>query len=81
MPGPKTGDAAEDDLHAQIAKLRAQLDALVARGGPAVAEAVRHAGDAARGQVDALSDQVRAQPITAVLIAAAAGYLFGRLSR
>ncbi len=79
-----SGDARE-----QIRQLREQVDALMReRVSPAVSgaaaraqEAARHAREVAHDRTEALSDRVREMPLTAVLIAAAAGYVIGRLSR
>lgn len=77
------------DALTQIARLRAQVEALMRdRIGPAVSgaasrvESVAHeAGVAARAGSDELAGVVRQQPLTAVLIAAAMGFLLGRVSR
>ncbi len=73
----------------QIRELRAQVDSLMReRVAPAMSgvagraqEAARQARDMAQDQTEALSSRVREMPIASVLIAAAAGYLIGRLSR
>jgi ElaB/YqjD/DUF883 family membrane-anchored ribosome-binding protein len=44
-------------------------------------EAARHAQDIAQDQVETLSGHVRETPITSVLIAAAVGFLIGRIAR
>ena len=80
----KTNDAKE-----QIAKLREQVEMLMNdRVTPALAgaagraeQAARQATDMAWEQKEALSGRVREQPIAAILVAAAAGYLIGRISR
>ena len=80
----KTNDAKE-----QIAKLREQVEMLmndrvtpVLAGAAGRAEqAARQATDMAWEQKEALSGRVREQPIVAILVAAAAGYLIGRISR
>ena len=70
------------DANAQIAKLRAQLDDLMSeRVAPAVSDAMDRAQHAAQHQVDAVSDRVRSQPLTAVLIAAGIGFLLGKVWR
>jgi ElaB/YqjD/DUF883 family membrane-anchored ribosome-binding protein len=78
-----------NDAKEQIAKLREQVEGLMRdRVTPALAgaagraeTAARQAGDMAREQTEALSGRVRNQPIMALLVAAAAGYLVGRISR
>jgi ElaB/YqjD/DUF883 family membrane-anchored ribosome-binding protein len=78
-----------NDAKEQIAKLREQVETLMRdRVTPALADyagraetAARQAGDMAREQTEALSGRVREQPIMALLVAAAAGYLVGRISR
>ena len=81
--------ANSEDTHAQIARLREQVEALMRdRVTPALADAagraesaVYGAADTVRGQAEMVSGKVREQPLTAVLIAAAIGYLFGRVTR
>ncbi|MDE2006308.1 MAG: hypothetical protein KGI51_07065 [Rhodospirillales bacterium] len=74
-----------EDLKEQIARLRAQIDALMKdRVEPAFAHAAEtagHAMDAVRGQADSVSAQIRAQPLVAVLVAAAVGFVLGRSLR
>jgi ElaB/YqjD/DUF883 family membrane-anchored ribosome-binding protein len=77
------------DAHAQIARLREQVEALMRdRVTPAVteaagrAEAALHgAADTMRGQVETVTGKVREQPLLAVLIAAAIGFALGRVTR
>ncbi|MDA8250271.1 MAG: hypothetical protein M0Z28_14005 [Rhodospirillales bacterium] len=87
-----TSDRVSDstaDAHEQIRQLRDQVDRLLReRVTPAVSGAAERAQDMARqareiaeDQREALSSRVREMPIASVLIAAAAGYLIGRLSR
>lgn len=79
-----TGDTAE-----QIARLREQVETLmnervtpmVANAAGRAESALHAASGAVRQQADALSGQVRAQPLLAVLLAASAGVLIGRLMR
>ena len=79
----RVGEDAKDDL----AKLRAQVERLMEeRVTPALAGAADQVSDYANraretieDQADAISDTVRERPLTAVAIAAAAGYLIGRL--
>jgi ElaB/YqjD/DUF883 family membrane-anchored ribosome-binding protein len=78
-----------EDATTQIARLREQVEALMKdRVTPAVADAagraesaVYTAAGAVRDQADAVSGRVREQPLLAVLIAAAAGYVLGRATR
>ncbi|HEY7577175.1 MAG TPA: hypothetical protein VH855_06235 [Acetobacteraceae bacterium] len=78
-----------DDAHAQIARLREQVEALMKdRITPAVADvagraesAVYGAADTVREQMENVSGRVREQPLLALLIAAAAGYILGRATR
>jgi hypothetical protein len=83
-PAGKTGDAAE-----QIARLREQVETLMRdRVSPAVAAAAERAqsamhgaADTMREQVETLSGKVREQPVLAIVIALAAGYVLGRATR
>jgi ElaB/YqjD/DUF883 family membrane-anchored ribosome-binding protein len=78
-----------EDATTQIARLREQVEALMKdRVTPAVADAAGRAesamytaAGAVRDQADAVSGRVREQPLLAVLIAAAAGYVLGRATR
>jgi len=80
---------AMDSAEEQIAKLRSQVEALMKdRVTPMVtnaagrAEAALHsASDTVRGQADALSGQVRKQPLMALVVAAGVGFLIGRIVR
>jgi len=77
------------DAREQIRQLREQVDSLMReRVSPAVSEAAsraqeyaRQAREVAEDQTKAFTDRVREMPIASVLIAAAAGFLIGRLSR
>ncbi len=77
------------DANEQIRELRGQVDQLMRdRITPAVSDAAgraqdyaRQASDFSREQAEAFSSQVRDMPIASVLVAAAAGYLLGRLAR
>lgn len=77
------------DAREQIAQLRRQVEQLMSeRVTPAIADAAQRAQDAARNasdmareQAEAVSSRVREQPLMAILIAAATGYLIGRLFR
>jgi ElaB/YqjD/DUF883 family membrane-anchored ribosome-binding protein len=74
-----------DDVTEQVAKLRAQVEALMReRVTPALADAAGRAETAmgaARHQAEAVSGRVKEQPIVAVLIAAAIGFLAARVLR
>jgi len=77
------------DTTAQIARLREQVETLMKdRVTPAVANAAGRAESAVYGaagvvreQADAVSGKVREQPLLAILIAAAVGYVLGRATR
>lgn len=77
------------DTHAQIARLREQVETLMKdRVTPAVANAAGRAESAVYGaagvvreQADAVSGKVREQPLLAILIAAAVGFVLGRTIR
>ena len=81
--------ADSEDAHVQIARLREQVEALMKdRVTPAVADvagraesAVYGAAGAVRDQAEMVSGKVREQPLLAVLIAAAVGYVIGRATR
>jgi ElaB/YqjD/DUF883 family membrane-anchored ribosome-binding protein len=81
-------DKAEDAM-AQIARLRAQVETLMReKMTPAMedaaerVEAVAHdTADVMRERADALAGLVRVQPLTAICIAAIAGFLLGRMGR
>jgi ElaB/YqjD/DUF883 family membrane-anchored ribosome-binding protein len=74
-----------DDTTAQVAKLREQVEALMnERVTPVLADAADRAESAmgaVRGQAEAMSGRVKDQPFAAVLIAAAVGFLVGRVLR
>lgn len=78
-----------DDATAQIARLREQVEMLMKeRVTPALADAagraenaVYGAAGAVREQADALSGRVRDQPMLAILIATAIGFVIGRTTR
>ena len=78
-----------EDATTQIARLREQVEALMKdRVTPAVADAAGRAesamytaAGAVRDQADVVSGKVREQPLLAVLIAAAVGYMLGRVTR
>jgi ElaB/YqjD/DUF883 family membrane-anchored ribosome-binding protein len=78
-----------DDAQAQIVRLREQVEALMKdRVTPAMAEyagraenAYHNASGAVREQAQAVSGRVKDQPLMAIMIAAAAGWLIGRVMR
>jgi ElaB/YqjD/DUF883 family membrane-anchored ribosome-binding protein len=78
-----------EDATAQIARLREQVESLMKdRITPAVADVAGRAENAmygaagmVRDQAEAVSGRVRDQPLTAVLIAAAVGFVLGRAMR
>ena len=82
-------DDTAQDAKEQIAQLRDQVQSLMAdRVTPALSNAAgaaqdyaRQAQDMAHDQAEMLSDKVRESPIVAMLIAAATGYLLGRIAR
>ena len=89
---PSMSDRVSDtgaDAREQIRQLRDQVDSLMReRVSPALSGAAGRAQDAAHqaremaeDQAEAFSGRIKERPIVAVLIAAAAGYLIGRLSR
>ena len=78
-----------DDTQSQITRLREQVESLMRdRITPAMADvagraesAVYGAADTMREQAEMVSGKVREQPLLAVLIAAAIGYVIGRVTR
>jgi ElaB/YqjD/DUF883 family membrane-anchored ribosome-binding protein len=78
-----------EDTRSQLAQLRRQMDTLMnERVNPALHDAAskaqhaaHQASDYTKVQAEALSGQVRNQPLVSVLVAAAAGFLIGRLFR
>ena len=78
-----------DDAMAQIARLREQVETLMRETvTPAIDDlaarmdlSAHEASAALRGKAAAVSGVVRAQPLTAILIVAAAGFILGRASR
>ena len=81
--------ARKADAEEQIRELREQGEALMRdRITPVVADAVGRAGEAVRQVGDSVTDKtdavvryVREKPLTSLLIAAASGYLLGRITR
>lgn len=78
-----------EDTHAQIARLREQVELLMReRVTPALADAAGRAesamytaAGAVREQADAVSGRVHDQPLMAVLIAMGIGFVLGRAMR
>ena len=78
-----------DDAQAQIARLRDQVESLMKeRVTPAVADfagraesAVQSAGGVVRDQAQVVSSRVKDQPMIAIVIAAAVGWIVGRVMR
>ncbi len=76
-----------DDAREELARLRGQVEKLMSeRVTPALGDAAdtvqdyaHRARESIEDQADSLADQVRDRPLIAVGIAAAAGYLLGRL--
>jgi ElaB/YqjD/DUF883 family membrane-anchored ribosome-binding protein len=76
-----------DDAREELARLRSQVEKLMAeRVTPALGEAAdtvqdyaHRARESIEDQADSIAEQVRDRPLIAVGIAAAAGYLLGRL--
>jgi ElaB/YqjD/DUF883 family membrane-anchored ribosome-binding protein len=91
MASPSDGDTSTttQDARDQIRQLRDQVDQLMReRVTPIITDAAgraqdmaRHAQDAVSEQVEAVSSRVRSMPLTSVMIAAAVGYLIGRVTR
>ena len=79
---PPNADDATDDA---VAHLRAQVESLMNdRVTPALANAASRAEStlcAVRGQAETVSGYVKDQPLAAVLIAAAVGFLASRVLR
>jgi ElaB/YqjD/DUF883 family membrane-anchored ribosome-binding protein len=71
----------EEDIHEQLRNLRAQVSSLLERTPGLVADGMRQARDVASHQAEAVAGQVREQPLIAVLVAAAVGFVLGRISR
>ncbi len=78
-----------DDAQTQIARLREQVESMMKdRVTPAVADfagraesAVHSATGAVRDQAQAVSGRVKDQPLIAIMIAAALGWVVGRVMR
>ena len=80
---------AANSAEEQIRQLRDQVETLMReRVTPIIADAAgraqnaaRQAQDMAHDQVEALSGRVRETPITSILVAAAVGFIIGRIAR
>jgi ElaB/YqjD/DUF883 family membrane-anchored ribosome-binding protein len=78
-----------DDAEAQIARLREQVETLMKdRVTPAVADfagraesAVHNARGVMRDQAHVVSGRVKEQPLMAIMVAAAVGWVIGRVMR
>jgi len=78
-----------EDAQAQIARLREQVEVLLKeRVTPAMADfagraesAVQSAGGVMRDQAQVVSGRVKEQPLVAIMIAAAVGWVIGRVMR
>jgi ElaB/YqjD/DUF883 family membrane-anchored ribosome-binding protein len=78
-----------EDAQTQIARLREQVEALMKdRVTPAVAEfagraesAVHSASGVVRDQAHMVSGRVKDQPLVAIMVAAAVGWIIGRAMR
>ncbi len=80
--GHMTMTASVDDAMAQIARLRDQMEGMMRdKVAPAVDDALTRASATSRDAAEAVRGSVGAQPLTAVLVAAAVGYLLGRVAR
>jgi len=83
-----TFDKAEDAM-SQLARLREQVETLMReKAAPAIGAAAQRmegaaedAAEVVRGKADALASVVRDKPLTAIFIALALGFLFGRTGR
>ena len=79
----------DEDALSQIARLRAQLETLMREKLAPAAETITERLEAAahdpagtwRAGSEELTNAVRAQPLTALLIAAAVGFILGRMVR
>jgi ElaB/YqjD/DUF883 family membrane-anchored ribosome-binding protein len=82
---PEESSHNPSDTTEQIAKLREQVEMLMReRVTPVLADAASRAESAMgtmRHQAEMMSDRVREQPIPAMLIAAAIGFVLGRVMR
>jgi len=77
-------DGAPQDLSAQVAALREQLDKLLENSGATAAGMVREARRATVIEIDTLTTKAREEPVATALFAlggALLGFVLGRLSR
>ena len=77
-------DGVSDDIHAQIASLRAQLDKLVQDSTATAAGVVRDVRRATAGELDTMAAHVRNEPVATAMFAlggALLGYVLGRMAR
>ena len=78
-----------EDIQNQISRLREQVESMMKdRVTPAVSDFAGRAGDVvhtasqtARQQADMVAGQVKGRPLTAILLAAAIGWVLGRAMR
>ena len=82
---PRDASGQAEDAMAQIARLREQVETLLRdKIAPVVEDAAERAEAASasvRARAAELAGAVRHQPLTAIFIAAAIGFLLGRASR
>ena len=84
-----TANQAAASAQEQIRQLREQVDGLLReRVSPMLSDAAQRAQDAARqaqdlaqDQVEALSGRIREAPLVSILVAAAVGFVVGRIAR
>jgi ElaB/YqjD/DUF883 family membrane-anchored ribosome-binding protein len=70
-----------EDAMAQIAHLRQQVETLMReKVTPVMEDAAGRASAASREAADAVAEEVRTRPLTALLIAVGVGFLVGRMS-
>ena len=91
MPDVDNPPGEPDDVRAELARLRAQVDALMQdHAAPASKDATTHAATvgcgcgcckAVRRHAEEFSQRIRGQPLLAVLIATGAGFVLGRALR
>lgn len=77
----RNANSSDQDILSQLTALRDQVSQLADRAAPALRDAAGRAQDTVRQQSETVAAQVRERPLGAVLIAAAAGYLLGRITR
>ena len=86
---PEDAVGKTEDATTQIARLRAQVESLMRdRVTPVLADAagraetaMHAASDKVRDQAETVSGMVREQPLIAVLVATAVGFVLGRVTR